>query len=241
MRYNYKQFYRRKLPHRHSPGSTLFVTYRLRDSIPRAVIEKRKEELRLLNVERLRLKAREPNWQLVVDELEKRFSRRWFKNFDDALHLERGPLWLKDPAIAEVVANSLHHHNGSSYSLHAFCIMANHVHTLFTPFLNERSLHEIRGTPLRFESDDPTLDVIMKSLKGYTAREANRILGRKGQFWEPESYDHEVRDGQEFVRIKNYILNNPVKARLISDWRDWKWSWVDPSLDPGKSLEINKP
>lgn len=231
MGFDYKQFYRRKLPHRHSPGSTLFVTYRLHGSIPRVVIEKWKAERRLLEVERIRLKAHDPNWSQTLKELEANFRRRWFGKFEDALHLEKGPLWLKDPAIAEIVANSLHHLNGTHYSLHAFCLMANHAHTLFTPFLNERSLIEIPRPRLRFESSDPTLNVIMKSLKGYTAREANKVLRRKGQFWDSESYDHEVRNGQEFARIKRYILNNPVKAGLVSDWRDWKWSWLNPELD----------
>jgi REP element-mobilizing transposase RayT len=67
----------------------------------------------------------------------------------------------------------------------------------------------------------------MQSLKGYTAREANKVLGRRGQFWDPESYDHEVRNGGEFRRIREYILNNPVKAGLVQDWRDWRWSWVE--------------
>lgn len=65
----------------------------------------------------------------------------------------------------------------------------------------------------------------MQSLKGYTAHEANRTLNRKGQFWEAESYDHIVRDEAEFARIINYVVNNPVKAGLVNDWREWKWSW----------------
>jgi REP element-mobilizing transposase RayT len=143
------------------------------------------------------------------------------------LHEEKGPLWLKDPLIARIVADSLHHLDGKSYDLHAYCVMANHVHTLFTPFLNERSLTEVRDPILRFESNEPSLSAIMQSLKGYTAREANKVLGRKGQFWDPESYDHEVRNGTEFRRIREYILNNPVKAGLVQDWRDWRWSWFE--------------
>ncbi|MEO8042274.1 MAG: transposase, partial [Acidobacteriota bacterium] len=122
--------------------------------------------------------------------------------------------------------------NHSAYSLHAYCIMANHVHSLFTPFLGERSLTEVkRKNRTAFQSTDPTLTSIMQSIKGYTGREANKFLGRKGQFWETESYDHEVRDAKEFGNIKSYILNNPVKAGFVRDWRDWKWSWVTPSSE----------
>lgn len=70
----------------------------------------------------------------------------------------------------------------------------------------------------------------MQSIKGYSAREANRLLNRKGQFWEPESYDHEVRDLNEFWRIVRYILRNPVKARLADTWEAWPFSWVAPEL-----------
>jgi len=62
-------------------------------------------------------------------------------------------------------------------------------------------------------------------LKGYTAREANRILGRTGQhFWQEESFDHWSRDEDEFFRIIAYIENNPVKAGLVTRPEDWQWS-----------------
>jgi REP element-mobilizing transposase RayT len=40
---------------------------------------------------------------------------------------------------------------------------------------------------------------IMKSIKGISAREANKILKRKGSFWQSESYDHIVRDEDELA------------------------------------------
>ena len=223
MAYDYKQFHQRKLPHLHSPGSTLFITYRLRNSVPQTEIERWKKERRLLEDECHRLKEK-PD---LAQHTRREFHRRWFGQFERMLHEDKGPLWLKDPSIARIVADSLHHLDGKSFDLHAYCVMANHVHTLFTPFLNERSLTEVRDPILRFESDHPTLSAIMQSLKGYTAREANKVLGRRGQFWDPESYDHEVRNGGEFRRIREYILNNPVKAGLVQDWRDWRWSWVE--------------
>ena len=83
----------------------------------------------------------------------------------------------------------------------------------------------IGSNPLMYETVDLTLAVIMKSLKGYTAHEANRILNRRGTFWEAESYDHFVRNDAEYDRIVRYVLNNPVKAGLVKNWRDWKWNW----------------
>jgi putative transposase len=74
------------------------------------------------------------------------------------------------------------------------------------------------------------LAVIMQSLKGYTARKCNEQLGRSGEFWQHESFDHIVRNEEEFVGILDYVLNNPVKAGMVCAWQDWKWSYSRPSL-----------
>jgi hypothetical protein len=96
--------------------------------------------------------------------------------------------------------------------------MSNHVHVLLLPKVSVSKL--------------------MKSLKGYTAREANRLVGRTGEpFWQKESYDHWVRDQPEWQRIKSYIENNPVKAGLVSRLEDYGWSSaadVDTTVDAAR-------
>jgi REP element-mobilizing transposase RayT len=75
---------------------------------------------------------------------------------------------------------------------------------------------------------------LLQSLKGASAREANRVLRRTGEpFWQAESYDHWVRDEREWRRIANYIENNPVKAGLVSRAKDYRWSSAsfETSLD----------
>ena len=83
--------------------------------------------------------------------------------------------------------------------------MANHVHVLLLP----------RVPPSR----------LLKSLKGYTAYQANRLLGRTGEpFWQRESYDHWVRSQEEWQRIAAYIENNPVKAGVVSQAEEYRWA-----------------
>jgi putative transposase len=43
-------------------------------------------------------------------------------------------------------------------------------------------------------------------------------------FWQDESYDRLVRSGTEFHRICAYIENNPVKAGLVDEAEQFRWS-----------------
>ena len=83
-------------------------------------------------------------------------------------------------------------------------------------------------------------EIIMHSIKLYTARECNRILGRKGQFWQDESYDHCVRNEAELWRIIEYIEMNPVKANYIASPEEWSFSSAKDrrewNLDYGEPL-----
>ena len=92
----------------------------------------------------------------------------------------------------------------SMYCMHAFVVMPNHVHVLWTP---------VTAHP-----------EIMQWLKGTTARRANRILGRRGKFWQDESFDHWTRNQREFDNVSAYIEYNPVSARLVERPEDWAWS-----------------
>ena len=103
-----------------------------------------------------------------------------FLELDRLLDREgRGPLYLRMLEIAGVVAHAISQGAEREYALHAWVVMPNHVHLLMTP--------------------NVSLPGIMKRLKGTTAREANRRLGREGTpFWQHESYDRLVRDAREF-------------------------------------------
>ena len=64
----------------------------------------------------------------------------------------------------------------------------------------------------------------MQSLKRFTGREGNRMLGLTGQpFWQDESYDRLVRNDTEFQRIVHYIETNPVTAGLAATPEDFPW------------------
>jgi putative transposase len=113
-----------------------------------------------------------------------------------------GPLWLVRAEIAKIVEDVLH---SQDCDLHAYAIMPNHVHVLLAPKISPSRL--------------------MQSIKGVSAREANKILGISGKpFWQHESYDHMVRTAEEFGKIQRYIENNPVKTGLSATPEAYRWS-----------------
>ncbi|MEX0608672.1 MAG: hypothetical protein WEA79_00730 [Balneolaceae bacterium] len=94
--------------------------------------------------------------------------------------------------------------------------MPNHAHIVFK-HLSEQIKQE--------DNDYPITD-IMASFKKFTARLCNKNLGRTGSpFWQGESFDHVVRDSDELQRVIYYTLQNPVKAGLANEWRDWPHSY----------------
>jgi REP element-mobilizing transposase RayT len=104
--------------------------------------------------------------------------------------------------------------------------MANHVHLLID---TSTQLPE-DFAPSTWETlDYESLSSIMKRIKGPSAMYANRLLKRSGKFWQRESYDHYLRSRQELPRIVNYILQNPVKARLVREWDQFPYTYLSES------------
>ena len=132
----------RRLPHVYREDRWLLVTWNLHGSLPR------------------------PHYP----PLRCASSGRAFVRIDRQLDAARwGPLFLRQPALAQLVCDSIHRGvQLRHYRLGPFVVMANHVHMLLLPLVHPSRL--------------------LQSLKGFTAREANRLLKRTGEpFWRRES------------------------------------------------------
>jgi putative transposase len=179
-------YYHRRLPHWHPPGQEIFLTWRLHGSLPRRVPAPKRDAT----------------------------PGESFLHFDRILDQARfGPLWLKEPRIAESVISALADgRERETFLLRAYALMANHVHLLMMPKV--------------------PLAQLTQQIKGSTARHANLILSRTGTpFWQDESYDHWVRNPAEFQKIRTYIERNPVTAGLVRNPQDWPWSSASRPLD----------
>lgn len=124
----------------------------------------------------------------------------------DWLDKGAGSCWLAEPAVAKVVEGAICFLDERRYHLHAWVVMPNHVHLLLSP------------------KSDSTLAAIAHSLKSFTAKEANRLLGRTGSFWQREYFDRAIRNVEHYRTEIEYIEANPVKAGLCIRIADWQFS-----------------
>lgn len=173
-------------PHFEGAGVTQHVCFRLFDSLPQSVLVRWREELRT--------------------RPQKEADLEWRTRIQHFLDTGYGSCFLKDDRIAEIVENVLLHFDGQRYSLHGWCVMPNHVHTLFTP---------------RAEF---TMSKIVHSWKSFAAHECNKVLARTGQFWAREPFDRYIRNQRHYLNALAYIEENPVKAQLCVKPDDWRWS-----------------
>ena len=137
-----------------------------------------------------------------------------FKKYDSLLDKPANKIqYLKQPQIREICKKAIHYYDNKEYKLICYCIMPNHVHLVIDLINNKRMLGDILG-----------------SVKKYSARRANKVLGKKGKFWQKESFDRLVRDERELYYVIRYVLMNPVNAGLVKNWKEWKGTYCRPEF-----------
>ena len=185
------------LPHWEAETATYFVTFRLADSLPQHALQEILAAREDIPATAARMGRKISHTEHA--RLEELHSRRIEKYLDGGA----GGCFLADDAVAKVVAESLQHFDGTRYQLFAWCVMPNHVHVVFRALAG----NSLPGT--------------LHSWKSFSAKQANRILHRSGDFWQREYYDRLIRDDSEFHRAVRYVIDNPKKAGL----EGWLWVW----------------
>ncbi|RYG43792.1 transposase [bacterium] len=114
-----------------------------------------------------------------------------------------GSCTLGRSEIANMVEKAMLHRHPDVWELFAWTIMPNHLHML-----------------LRF-ADDIAMAKVLQVFKGWTANQANGMLGVRGTYWFREYHDRYIRDERHFANCLAYIDVNSVKAGLCERAEDW--------------------
>ena len=189
----------RDLPHWTAEKAVYWITFRLADSIPKRKLDAWRSDREAW------LKDHPQPWDTATWE---EYNERFTEPFQKWLDAGTGSCALAREDAREEVRRSLHYFNGTRLTLHAAVIMPNHVHCLMEPLEGFK------------------LSELLKSIKSYSAHEINKRLGRKGAFWQNESYDHIVRSEKQYARYVHYIRENPIKANLREGMY---WLYEEPS------------
>jgi len=105
-------------------------------------------------------------------------------------------------ATAELLLDTLQHYRREGhYKLHAFVVMPDHIHLLLTP-------------------QEITLERALMLIKGGFSRR----LGSKLPAWQRGFADRRIRDREDFITHRDYIHNNPVRARICRLPEDYPYS-----------------
>src|SRR5262249_26558332 len=101
-----------------------------------------------------------------------------------------------------MVAEAIAHRHECTWNVLEWVVMPNHLHLFF----------EVLNAGLKYTVED------FKRWTGHRAKE----LGIDGaRFWQDEWFDHWSRSDEQDERIREYIRQNPVKAGLVRDYREW--------------------
>ena len=203
----------KRLPHWAQAGTIAFITWRTADSLPKAALAR----LNRQRQEFLRQDQLDPDadWKEELAKLPSAVGEQlhweFFTAWDRQLDLAAGACVLREPALSEIVMNSLHHFDNERYILTDAVVMPNHVHLL-----------------VAFRDED-SLVTQCTSWKHFTATRINRWLRKNadhcnpsnelqppssGEFWQVEQFDRLVRSEDDFCRYRYYVAENPRKARL---------------------------
>ncbi len=209
-----KYYYSRNLPHLFDIHKPVFITFRLKFTLPQSIIDE--------------LTKRKIEWQKTYDALDdkdksaelKKKDVKHFHWFDILIaKSQETPKVLSNHEAATHVSDALHFHDDDRYELIAYCIMPNHVHVVICP----------KQKP---DGDVFPLSKITYSWKRYSATKINKTLNLQGSLWQAESYDHLIKDENELYKVMEYVINNPVEAGLVEQWNEWKSTWIKDEYKP---------
>jgi putative transposase len=97
------------------------------------------------------------------------------------------------------------------FELHAFVLMPDHVHLLFTP------------------AADSTLERGVQLIKGGYSHAVGVEISRR-EIWQKGFTDHRIRDEQDFVGHRLYIHQNPVMGKLAANPAEYRYSSAFPGF-----------
>jgi len=214
-----KTEYKQRLPHIQPVGAAFFITFRLYGSLPKRDILaiKDKYEQKIYQLKQQKINTYQKNLQIFT------LRKQYLVEYDSLLDgIKSGPKYLEEEKVKDILKQQLHRFDNELYTLICYCIMSNHIHLLIDTSIQISDIDDDSKIDMHYKP----LDLIMKSIKGPSGWYSNKFLQRTGQFWERESYDIYIRNENMLNNVISYILDNPVKSRMVQNWEDFSGNYL---------------
>jgi len=208
-----KEFHRRHLPHYQQSGQAYFVTWCTKDSVPPKALKSYSMQLNEIKNQIENAKTNKADDKIINDLKFEYYKirKKYMKAYDDLLHLQTEFIVnLSTEHNTQAIIKALCYWEGTRIENYALCVMSNHVHWVFRVLENDKN-----GEPIYLQD-------ILQSVKRFSANQINKLENRIGVLWQSESYDTTIRDDLHLHNAINYTIENPVSARLVHNWWEWK-------------------
>lgn len=212
-----KEHYKRHLPHFQQPGQEYFITARLRDAVPPKALEQYSLRIENIRSDIDRIKTDRTREKELAD-LKKAYNRErneYMMAYDNMLAVSQtSEINLTLSGNLRIMFEAFRFYEGKRLENYAFCVMRNHFHWVLRLFEEDENRKVVY------------LQDILKVVKGVSANKINKVENKSGRtVWQSESFDVTIRNYRHLYNTILYTINNPVKAGLVPDWRDWNGTW----------------
>ena len=120
---------------------------------------------------------------------------------------------LQSNRVADLFCTNLfEYRDAGKAKVHAFVVMPNHVHLLITV------------------PEGMTLERVMQLVKRGFSFKAGKEFGIRSAVWHKSFVDRRVRDAFEYMQFRNYIHQNPVRAKLVEKAEEYAYSSANPQF-----------
>lgn len=130
---------------------------------------------------------------------------------------ERKNIFVDDEDRKKIIQILANKKKKDEYILYAYCLMNNHLHLL-----------------LKEEEDN--ISRIMKRINTAYAYYFNKKYNRVGHVFQNRFKSESVENDRYLISLIRYIHNNPVKAKIVNQPQQYKWSSYWLYLEKQKSI-----
>ena len=125
---------------------------------------------------------------------------------------QRRRLFVVEPYARLFLQTLYRYRREGRFQVHAFVVMPEHVHSLFTPARNV------------------TLEHAVQLIKGGYSHEFGIQFGKHKEVWQRGFADHRIRDARDFEAHVEYIHQNPVKRGLVERACEYRYGSAFPGF-----------